>query len=158
METYKLSEDCILLQSFPYFPLEIFYTFIKVFNFLFENLPFLCRNISIVQGHMNHEFIVFENICIETCLLYGLNASSYSLVIEIDNARLNITEIDYSIREMIVNDATEIIPAIKVEDKEGRDIVFPTIVNRSDGKFDLNLKPKEKKTYTIGEFLTLNLI
>jgi hypothetical protein len=94
------------------------------------------------------EFISFEDICIETCLLYNLNESSYALVIEVENAILNITKIDYSIAEFEVIEEAIIVPSIKIEDKEGTEIAFATLVNRSDGKFDLNLKPK-KKVYSI---------
>ncbi|MFH1642459.1 MAG: LamG-like jellyroll fold domain-containing protein, partial [Nanoarchaeota archaeon] len=42
------------------------------------------------------EFIDFSGICIETCSLSGFNASMYNLIIEIDDATLELDSIKYS--------------------------------------------------------------
>jgi len=49
------------------------------------------------------EFIDFENVCVDTCLLTGFNATSYKLIFEIDNAVLNLDFLTYSIAEEISN-------------------------------------------------------
>ncbi|MCH8004291.1 MAG: hypothetical protein IH934_06715 [Nanoarchaeota archaeon] len=48
------------------------------------------------------DILEFENVCIDTCLFSG-NASSYKLIIELENTTLNIDEIKYSIEEKTTN-------------------------------------------------------
>ncbi len=47
--------------------------------------------------------IEFEDVCMETCLFKG-NATSYTLVVELENTTLNIDEIEYLIEEIVAND------------------------------------------------------
>ncbi|GAG10150.1 unnamed protein product, partial [marine sediment metagenome] len=51
----------------------------------------------------------FRNKCEETCRLEGFNDSSYTLVIELENAKLNISSISYTIIKMrnVTNRAPE---------------------------------------------------
>jgi hypothetical protein len=51
----------------------------------------------------------FDDICVETCLLNGLNQSEYTLVVEVDEGtKLNIQEIIYTLKK------EEILPAINI--------------------------------------------
>ncbi|MBI4453794.1 hypothetical protein HY636_04070, partial [Candidatus Woesearchaeota archaeon] len=50
------------------------------------------------------DFIQFEDVCLDTCFVYGFNSSSYKLVIEIDNATLRIDKIAYTIEKAAANE------------------------------------------------------
>jgi len=61
-----------------------------------------------LSAKFKSDVIEFTNACHENCLLNNLNASSYKLIFEIDNAQLNIDTIKYSILErFIVNETLE---------------------------------------------------
>ena len=52
----------------------------------------------------------FKDICLETCSLPGLNASSYVLVFEVNNSVIEIESISYSIeKERTVNNAPKLV-------------------------------------------------
>ena len=48
------------------------------------------------------DIIEFEDICIDTCL-FDSNASSYNLIVELDNTTLRIDEIKYLVEEKVTN-------------------------------------------------------
>ena len=58
-------------------------------------------DVSELDANFYYERINFRDICIDTCLLPGLNATSYTLRFVIENATLNIGSIKYSIEEEV---------------------------------------------------------
>tara|TARA_Y100000310_G_scaffold291208_1_gene318998 strand:+ start:8053 stop:9960 length:1908 start_codon:yes stop_codon:yes gene_type:complete len=72
----------------------------------------------------------FEDVCVETCLLPGLNASSYVLVFEVENGSIEVDSISYTVKgERIVNSAPELV-------KDISDIVGNYTINLSKYFFD----------------------
>ena len=57
-------------------------------------------------------FIQFENVCVDSCVFDG-NASSYNLIIEIEDTTLNIDEIIYSIEARVTNKDPVLIKEIE---------------------------------------------
>src|SRR3989344_3119757 len=53
--------------------------------------------------------IDFGNICAETCLMAGIDEASYTLVFEVENTKLKIDKIVYSMQEKARNDAPLLI-------------------------------------------------
>ena len=45
--------------------------------------------------------ILFEDVCVETCALFGFNSSSYKLIFEINDTVLTVDEIKYSITKEV---------------------------------------------------------
>jgi len=56
--------------------------------------------------------IQFENVCIDSCVFDG-NASSYNLVIEVENTSLKIDEIKYLIEEKVTNNDPVLVKEIE---------------------------------------------
>jgi len=52
-----------------------------------------------------HEAVIFEDTCIETCLLTGFNKTSYKLIFEVSNASIAVDSIEYttSVKEEVNN-------------------------------------------------------
>ena len=58
------------------------------------------------------DIIEFEDICIDTCL-FDSNASSYNLIVELDNTTLRIDEIKYLVEEKVTNNDPILIKNIE---------------------------------------------
>ena len=58
------------------------------------------------------DIIEFEDICIDTCL-FDSNASSYNLIVELDNTTLRIDEIKYLVEERVTNNDPILIKNIE---------------------------------------------
>ncbi|MAG08196.1 hypothetical protein CMO89_01880 [Candidatus Woesearchaeota archaeon] len=61
-------------------------------------------NSSSLSVRFKAPYIEFNGICLETCLLPGLNETNYTLIFEIDNSTLNIGSITYTVEKMVPND------------------------------------------------------
>ncbi len=95
-----------------------------------------------IEAEFYEEMISFEDVCIDTCLLPGFNASSYKLIFIVEDADLNrikdskypsgirIEDIEYTIEEDItfVGDAPELI----------KDIENIIIYKNQDDRIDLS--------------------
>jgi len=57
-------------------------------------------------------FIEFEDVCAESCVFEG-NATSYNLIVEIENGELRIGNIDYIIEERVANNVPELVKEIE---------------------------------------------
>ena len=58
------------------------------------------------------DIIEFEDICIDTCL-FDSNASSYNLIVELDNTTLRIDEVKYLVEERVTNNDPILIKNIE---------------------------------------------
>ncbi|MAE43339.1 hypothetical protein CMO93_06190, partial [Candidatus Woesearchaeota archaeon] len=57
--------------------------------------------------------IAFDNICVETCTLFDFNETSYKLIVEVNNTKLNLNGIDYIIeKEVLINNEPILIKNI----------------------------------------------
>jgi hypothetical protein len=56
--------------------------------------------------------IAFDDICTETCSLFGFNDTSYKLVIEVNNTKINLNQIDYVVEKEVENNAPVLIKDI----------------------------------------------
>ncbi|MFH1641544.1 MAG: LamG domain-containing protein, partial [Nanoarchaeota archaeon] len=66
------------------------------------------------------EFIDFDDICLESCSLSGFNDSLYNLIIEVDDAILNLDSIKYTTLKDVPNRAPffNAVPSYKIEPGE----------------------------------------
>jgi len=84
---------------------------------------------SLPENITNESVTEFNNICEETCSLQGFNDTSYSLIIEVENATLEISNITYEITTTEKIDSklpivTIISPEIKVYNTTTIDLNF----------------------------------
>src|SRR3989338_7392530 len=75
----------------------------EIANSAFANL-----SVSFYMG-----LIAFNDICIDTCALFGFNGTSYKLIIELNDTKLSLNEIAYVIeKEALINNEPELIKNI----------------------------------------------
>ena len=86
-------------------------------------------NIASVDADFYEERIKFSNLCIDSCLLPGLNDSSYKLRIEVEEGNIDINNIMYTIEKEIDTART---PPVLLKD-------LPNITISMDGAYRLNL-------------------
>ncbi|MDP7140805.1 MAG: hypothetical protein QF362_04815 [Candidatus Woesearchaeota archaeon] len=59
---------------------------------------------SSLSAKFKAPYIEFEDVCLETCLLPGINETNYNLIFEINNTQLDIDSISYTIEKIIISD------------------------------------------------------
>ena len=97
--------------------------------------------------------LVFNEICIETCNLEGLNQSSYALIIEVVNSTVKIDKITYSLLEEIINEKP-----IQIKNLTDVNITknYNLTINLSDYFYDSDGQKLFYKSYS-GENITVNI-
>ena len=67
-------------------------------------------DVSSLPVKFSSPYIEFSDVCVETCLLPELNASSYTLIFEVENSSIEVDSISYTVeKKKIVNNAPKLI-------------------------------------------------
>ena len=95
----------------------------------------------------------FEDACEDTCLVSGFNSSNYTLVIELDNAEIDIASLDYTVEideyganETLVQHTAEINKPVKWTKVKKHDVIQDKIsVNISENAENITVHHKKSK-------------
>jgi len=105
-------------------------------------------NVSNLNVLFSTPYIEFRDICLETCLLPEFNASSYTLIFEVNNSILDIESISYAIeKEIIKNNPPELV----------KDILNISIVKNGNYTINLSNYFSDEDTLTYSYYETENI-
>ena len=58
---------------------------------------------NLIADFIDEKLLNFENICVDTCLLFGFNKSSYKLIIEVEKGKIVLDYLNYIVRQLVYN-------------------------------------------------------
>ncbi|MBI2208419.1 hypothetical protein HYU50_02895, partial [Candidatus Woesearchaeota archaeon] len=82
-------------------------------NYSLEGIDIVSSSWSNLSAVFKEEGLLsFEGVCIETCVLFNFNKSSYNLIVEVDNGKIILNNINYAVSQLKESIAPQLIKNI----------------------------------------------